>query len=410
MSKVKKWVVRGMKVFLAFLLLVILAGGGWWLTQPVVPAGAPDLQEETLASAEYRVVADSALVLIRRVAQDLGLPSVSVAVSVEGEPVWAVALGVADLSENHEAGLGTRYRAGSVSKAMTGLAAAKLVEAGKLDLDAAVRQYVPAFPAKRWEVTLRQLGSHTGGIRHYANLGASGFWTERFSKHRYASAKEALGIFKEDPLLFEPGTDFEYSTHGFTLLSAALETAAGIPCPDLLAELVWNPLGMAATRPDDYTREDPDRAVSYMALGGRLFHIEGADPSYKCGILTTPTDLVRMGGSFLTGGIIDTDLREALFSPRPLADGSQNPQGYALGWRNALVTDLLGSPDTLAVLHHGGSTPGGSSFLLLFPDGAVAAAAMTNLSLGNSWPLQRTVYQIAGLFRAVRLPPATGDE
>ncbi len=335
-------------------------------------------------------------------AGELGLPSVSIAVSLRGETVWAAALGMADVSAGYEAGLRTRYRAGSVSKAITGLAAAKLVQIGKLDLDAPVRYYVPSFPAKGWEITLRQLGSHTGGVRHYANPGGSGFWREQFSGHRYSSVDEALEIFSEDSLLFEPGTAFGYSTHGFTLLSAALEEAAGAPFPELMDELVWDPVGMVDTRLDD-GRPDPDRAVPYVALAGRLVHVEGPDPSYKWaggGILSTPTDLVRMGGAFLTDRIVNADLRVDLFSPQPLADGSPNPQGYALGWRNEIELDLLGSPDPLAVLHHGGSSPGGSSFLLLVPNGNVAAAAMTNLSLGDSWPLRSTVYEVAALFRA----------
>lgn len=402
MARVRTWLVRGLIALVALVLLLALLGGVWWLGQPAVHEGPLALQEEQIASPAYRESADSALALLAVVADELDLPSLSVAVSVDGEPVWAAALGLADVGAGRPAGLRTRYRAGSVSKSMTGLAAAELVESGALELDAPVRRYVASFPEKRWPVTVRQLGSHTGGVRHYAAQGEPGFFREQLSKHHYGSVDEALEIFAGDSLLFEPGTAFQYSTHGFTLLSAALEGASGRPFLELMAGRVWSPFGMTDTRPDDRTVEDRDRAIPYTTVRGRLLHTEGPDPSYKWaggGILTTPTDLVRMGGALLTGRVVGDSLRAALFSPRPLADGSANPQGYALGWRNGREAELLGVTDSLAVLHHGGASPGGSSFVLLVPDGAVAAAAMTNLSVRDPGPLRQAIYAVAGLFR-----------
>ncbi len=404
MGRGKRWIARGLKTLLGAFLLALLVGGAWWIGQPTLPEGGLDLNEEVLASPTYREAADSALTLIQDVAVELGLPSISVAVSVDGEPVWAASLGWADVGARRAAQPGTRYRAGSVSKSMTGLAAARLVQAGKLDLDKPVRDYLPSFPGKRWEVSSRQLSSHTGGIRHYANPGESGFFSEQFSGHHYASVEEALGIFKDDPLLFEPGAGFRYSTHGFTLLSAVMASAAEQPFLDLMSALVWTPFRMSDTRPDDLTQADPNRAVPYTPIGGRLLHLEGPDPSYKWaggGILTTPADLVRMGGALLTDQVVAPDLRQKLFTPKPLADGSANPQRYALGWRVQEEAELLEASGSLVVMNHGGSSPGGSSFLLLVPDGRVAAAAMTNLSLADPAPIRRAVYRIAGRFRQV---------
>ena len=405
--RIRKGIVRAVKLFLALAVLAVLIGAGWWMVQPSLPSIADtDPQEESLAGNEYRAAATASTALIRGVVEELGLPSLSLAVSVEGERVWAITFGFSDVSKERIAGIGTRYRAGSISKAMTGLAVAKLVEAEKLDLDRAVHEYVPTFSGKRWDVTLAQLGSHTGGVRHYANPGEPGFWSEQFSTRHYASVEEALEVFNKDPLLFKPGSDFQYSTHGFTLLSAALEVATDRPFHELMAALVWNPLGMEDTQLDDLTRIDPDRAVPYMAMGKRLIHFEGPDPSYKWaggGILSTPTDLVRMGGAVLTGRFMEMNLRNALLSPQALESGSPNPQGYALGWRNDRAAGLPESPDSLPVLHHGGSSPGGSSFLLLIPDGAVAVAAMTNLTISNPQPFRKIVYDIAGHFRAARM-------
>lgn len=402
--------IKGIGRFVLFLLGVILllamGVGTWVLFQPSISDTAHELQDEALSSAVYRQTADSALAMIQKASVELELPSVSVAVSVENEIVWAASLGMADISEKRASKLNTRYRAGSVSKSMTGLAAAKLVEMGKLDLDAPIYEYVPSFPPKKWEPSLRELASHTGGIRHYSRQGHPSFWGEVFSKHHYTSVEEALVLFKEDTLLFEPGTGFQYSTHGFTLLSAALETASGTPYLDLVSKWVWKPANMHDTRPDDLTQEDENRIIPYINLKGKYLHVEGADPSYKWaggGILTTPSDLVKMGGAFLSDQLFNKTLRDTLFIPRPLADASPNPQDYALGFRNGRESELLQTNDSLLVLHHGGASPGGSSFFLLIPDGRVAGAIMTNVSLSDSWPLRKALHEIAGMFRNQKL-------
>ena len=402
----KKWLSRFVKAVFALLAFASVLLFVWWWLQPRLPDSVPDLHDEYVASADYVSAANEASEMIREVAAELRLPSVSIAVSVNGGVKWAAALGMADLSSDRKADLRTSYRTGSVAKAMTGFAVAQLVRRQNLDLDASVREYVTSFPAKRWDVSLRQLGSHTGGVRHYADFGEPGFASEQFSKHHYATVEESLSFFKNDPLAYEPGTDFLYSTHGFTLLSAAMESATDATYPELMADIVWNPLEMRDTTTDDFTKPAPARAIPYVAIGGRAIHAEGPDPSYKWaggGLLSTPTDLVRLGSAMLLERFVTVDQREEYFTPRPLADGSANPQRYALGWRNDSQQELLESVEPLAVMHHGGSSPGGSSFILLIPNGTTSAAVMTNVSIADPWPLRKALYQIAGKFRKVQL-------
>ena len=402
-KRVLKWFGRAIKLVSVTIALAVLGTAVWWWNQPVIPGEQLQCSDEMLASEDLRDEADAALDRMKSVAEELRLPSVSIAISVDGELRWAAALGTADLANKEVATLQTRYRTGSVAKSITGFAAAKLVREGKLELDGSIHDYVPEFPAKRWEITVRQLGSHTGGIRHYADPGQPGFVDEQFSSHHYQSVEESLTIFRDDPLIYEPGTAFVYSTHGFTLLSAAMESAAGEPFPDLIDRLVWKEVEMRDTCLDDLTKATPDRAIPYLALGGRAIHVDGPDPSYKWaggGMLSTPSDLVKLGSAMFSEGFVTTEKREDVFVPQPLADGSKNPQEYTMGWRNSRETELVGSKSPIAVMHHGGQCPGGSSFILLIPDGKVAAAVMTNVSIRNPWPMREAVYRIAGEFRS----------
>ncbi len=90
------------------------------------------------------------------------VPGVSAAVVQEGDFVWSAGFGMADLENSVPATSETLYRLGSISKPITATAAMKLWERGKLDSDAPVTKYCPAFPQKPWPTTTRELPAHLG--------------------------------------------------------------------------------------------------------------------------------------------------------------------------------------------------------------------------------------------------------
>ena len=413
--KVVKW---GVVLFLGMVALFT----GWFLTRPTLPADVYDVSESPSVKALYAASADSAQAWARAVARELGLPSVSLAVGVDGEVVWASAFGQADLDEGVGASVDTPYRIASVSKAVTSVGLARLVQDGRIDVDAPVRTYVPTFPEKRWPVPVRLLAGHMGGVRHYTNRLGRTFLKETFNRERYASVTDALEIFADDSLLYEPGTGFRYSTHGFTLLSAVLEGAAGQPYLAFMDQAVFAPLGMERTGPDDGTATDPLRAVPYhmdKLIARLVFHLgppgkslrtryarpPDADPSYKWaggGLLSTASDLVRMANALMSYEFLDSATVELLWTPQLLPDGSMNPQRYGMGWRIGREAELLGLADSVRVVHHGGSSPGGSAFLLLVPAARVTVAVITNLTLSQPRPMRLEAYRIAGQFVRAR--------
>ena len=151
------------------------------------------------------------------------VPGVSVAVVQDGELLWSSGFGMADLENFVPATPFTLFRLGSISKPITATAILQLSERGKLDLDAEVQKYCPAFPKKEWPITTRELLGHLGGIRHY-NPGGKGDIPDDSAKH-FASMEESLQIFANDPLVAKPGTKFQYSTYGYTVLGCVLEGA-----------------------------------------------------------------------------------------------------------------------------------------------------------------------------------------
>ena len=201
--------------------------------------------------------------MVSQFVKDSGAPGLSVSVGMQGRLIWSRGYGYADMEQQVPVDpAATKFRVGSVAKPMTALALVKLVTQERIDIDADVRRYVPAFPQKENSFTVRQLAGHLACIRHYAG-------DEAYSRKHYSSVIESLDIFKDSPLICAPGAEWKYSSYGYNLLSAVIEQAAEKPFIDTMAESVFVPLGMTATVPDQLKELVPNRGRSTFAMKAR---------------------------------------------------------------------------------------------------------------------------------------------
>ncbi len=317
--------------------------------------------------------------------EERNLPGVSMAVGVGDELVWAEGFGRADLEQEVAVTPRTRFRIGSASKALTSVAVGMLHERGLLDLDAPVRSYLPDFPAKRWPITTRQLMGHVSGIRHYRG-------DEPYSAGHFTSVGEALAVFSADTLLFEPGTRSSYSSYGWTLVSAVVERVAGRPFLEVMRDEVLDPLGMDETVPDDVFAVVPGRTRFYLRgeSDGSLRHERYVDQSNKWaagGFLSTPSDLVRFGFSMLDAELLAPETVELLWTPVQLDSGEEVPMG--LGWR---LAEIRGR----AMIAAPGSSAGGQTSLILFPDERIVIALTSNVTGAELAPIWQAIYRSFG--------------
>ncbi len=150
-------------------------------------------------------------------------PGISAAVVQDGEFLWSAGFGMADLENSVSATSETLYRLGSISKPITATAAMELWERGKLDVDSPVQKYCPAFPPKSWPITTRELLGHLGGIRYY-HVPETPYSKSQSdpevgnTRHFENGIEGGLKFFADDPLVAQPGTHFNYSTQGYTLV------------------------------------------------------------------------------------------------------------------------------------------------------------------------------------------------
>lgn len=311
------------------------------------------------------------------------IPGLSVAVATGGRVRWSSAYGLADVENHVAARVDTVYRMASVSKPVTAVAVMQLGERGKLDLDAEIQTYVPAFPKKEWPVTPRLLLGHLSGVRSYKG-------DELQSVRHYARFADAMTVFRDDPLVCEPGAEHVYSTYGYNLLGVAVEAASGRRFGDYVRDNIFRPAGMSQCRPADLDVLIPHRARGYFKTpDGTLHNSRPADLSNKtpgAGLCGTAEDLARFAVALQAGRLVKPETL-ALMTTRQ-ATSDHKPVPYGLGWN---LTRRQGVEE----VWHAGNQQEVATLLYMRPEKRVAVALMCNMELAHLLDLAREIADAA---------------
>jgi CubicO group peptidase (beta-lactamase class C family) len=339
--------------------------------------------------------------IVRAGLTEQNLPGISVAVAVGGDIVWAEGFGWADLENRVPVAPETRFRIGTASTALTSAAVGLLLERDRLKLDEKIQTYVPEFPEKQWPVTLRQLMGHLAGVRN--DGGDEG----PLYSVRCERPVEALQHFAERSLLFEPGTQYRYSSYGWILVSAAVEAVADEPFLTFMRKQIFEPLGMDDTRADSAAEPIADRATSYFprfAADPRYGPDLMREIDYSCYagssvFLSTPSDLVRFAMATNSGKLLQPATVQLLQTSQRLASGQET--GYGLGWDLETVT--LAGKQTPLVGHDGDSLGGMVASFMTFPEHGIVVSVTSNTSYADTYSL---AVKIAQGFAEQRRSPA----
>lgn len=296
------------------------------------------------------------------------VPGLQLAVWKSGETVFSEGFGYADLEQNVPVTPGTKMRIGSVSKTLTSVAIGKLLENDKLNLEAPIQEYATYFPEKRYPISVRRVAGHTAGIRHYRG-------DEFLLNKRFDSVRESLEIFDDDTLMFEPGTDYSYSSYGWNLISAVVEESSGEPFLDYMEREVFNPLEMNNTLAE-YTDSLVTNRTSYYTLSdeGDILNAPTVDNSYKWaggGFIGTAEDLLAFGENFFWGNVLQSKTVDLLIESHELESGEKT--NYGIGWRTG--TD----EDGRRYYGHSGGSVGGTTQFVVYPDQEVIVAIIANM-------------------------------
>ncbi|RXR08774.1 class A beta-lactamase-related serine hydrolase [Pseudoxanthomonas composti] len=317
-------------------------------------------------------------------------PGASAAIMVKGELVYSAGVGLADVENQVPMTGASVHNIGSVSKVLAVVGLMQLVEQDKLKLDAQIQAYAPWFPRKQAPITVRQILTHTSGIRHYKDgeFGEGDVLMYR----QWNDIQAASQRWKDDPLLFDPGRYWNYSSYATNLLQAAMEQASGRPLEDYLRAQVWQPAGMTSTQFDIPARIVPRRAHAYEydKATGALTNTPQENVSYKFvggGVIASDEDMVRFGHALNAGKLLGKRAIAEMYRPQlkpdieafPNPDGSpaRKPPVQALIWR--VQTDGAGR----RYMAHSGSVKGTYSYLANYDQQDVVVALHVNAQGGE---------------------------
>ncbi len=304
------------------------------------------------------------------------VPGVSIAFFDRGQIAWARAYGLADIATNEPVTPDTLFQAASVSKSVTALAALRLVQEGKLNLDEDVNLKLKSWKVpdneftKIEKVTLRRLLSHTAGL---TVGGLAGYkpgeplpTTVQILNGEKPANNEAVRIDKT------PGKEFQYSGGGYVVIQLLLMDVTGKSFPALMHDLVLAPLGMTHS-----TFEEPlpknlwqSAAQSYDVkkepIQGGWFTYPAMAPA---GLWTTPSDLAHFAIEIENAYAGQSKLLSSALAHQMLA--YQSEEIYGLGV-------ALGARGHPLRFWHSGANSGYRCVFEGYPDINQGLAIMTN--------------------------------
>lgn len=346
----------------------------------------------------------TALDLLTQHKAKIRTPAISAAVAINGKIVWAGAVGWANIEKQIPATTDTQFRIGSTSKAVTATLLAKMVQDGKIDLDKPISNYYSNLPNPEWKkLTPRQLASHTSGIPDYLdNYGDLwGFYYLFKLNKRYTSVSESLEVFDDNSLLFEPGSQYHYTSFNTVLQSVVLEAVAGESFLATMREKIFKPLNMNSTGAEYELDEQNSLAGFYWNHDGQYpaFRVwQEVDLSHRLaggGFISTPSDMVKLGSAWLADDFITPETRKIFWQPQALTDGSIDEENYALGWRWANYEDEKGKVHNA---NHGGVARGSQSWLMVIPEKNMVVSVMINSNVEEFWDFGQVSMPLARLF------------
>jgi len=346
------------------------------LSVPALAAPPADI-EQRIAQVQQLGEGQKLMPLAARMAK-LKVPGVSIAVIHEGRIEWARGFGVVSVG-GPPVTEDTLFQAASISKPVFALAALHQVDAGKLELDADVNEYLKSWkvPENKFtaeqKVTLRRLLSHSAGL----TVGGFVGYEPGDPIPTTVEILNGLPPVNSPPVLVDwlPGSKLRYSGGGYVVAQLLLSDVTGEPLPKLLHDTVLAPLGMTHS-----TFEQPlpsarmgEAALPYLSNGKALANGPRIHPELAAaGLWTTPSDLARyaLGVRAALAGessvISAATAREML--TRVMGDWGLGP--------------VLGGGTSRKLFAHSGGNFGYRCFLVAYEDGE-GAVVMTNSDRGD---------------------------
>lgn len=306
-----------------------------------------------------------------------GRPGIVVLASKDGQVVFRNHYGMANLEKSLPLSTDMIFEIGSMTKQFTSTAVLQLVEQGLVRLDDPIQKYVPYFPEKAHTVTIHHLLSQTSGIPEFFDVDEDEFHILN-TKH---TPEELIAYYKDRPLNFVPGSQFEYSNSNYPLLGVVIESVSQLPLSAYFEQALFGPLGMANTSlwyqqeaenatpiPLGYRRNQHHDLVRSPPVTGSTVYAAG-------GIVSTLADLNKWNQELASPTILSKKIIKQLTKENKTLNNDKTGYGYGF-----FIENFAGYRS----IQHGGNMYGFTSTGMYLPKAEVFVCVLSNLAFENT--------------------------
>lgn len=321
-----------------------------------------------ISTASYSQELKKADELLIDMVSKKGSVGIAAGYSINGEIKWSNSAGYSCLATATPFQATTLTRIASIAKPMTAVAIMQLVEQGLIDLDTPISTYLPQYPKKeKGEITTRQLLAHTSGISQYLNT------REIENTRNFSNMEEAMRVFVDRPLLFEPGTRYYYTSYGYVVLGRLIEEVSGQTYEAYMKDHIWDRANMKNTGVEYIDQVYESKSCLYhkkkKTKTAKQNDLSNRIPAG--GFYSTLQDMLHFGNALLAGELIEAGSLEIMIQQQFVQEGNQ----YGLGW-----FFYAPKPHDNLVIGHSGEQTGCASQLMLIPNSQTVVVVLSNTS------------------------------
>jgi CubicO group peptidase (beta-lactamase class C family) len=256
----------------------------------------------------------------------------------------------------------TKFRLGSITKQFTAASILLLEQSGKLNVNDAVKKYMPDAPAAWDNITIFHLLTHTSGIPNFTS-----FSDYRKLEPFSTTVAELVARFRDKPLDFQPGEKWSYSNSGYVLLGYLLEKLSGESYARFVEDNIFKPLCMVDSGYDSNSAVIPNRASGYTRGQNGMVnagYIDMTIPLSAGALYSTTEDLLRWEQGLFGGKLLSPASLKKMTTP------FKNDYGFGLG-----IHSVNGHEE----IAHGGGIEGFNTALAYYPDDRLTVVVLGNV-------------------------------
>lgn len=326
------------------------------LASPLVEAQNLDKTVDAILSEKYKSDQPGATALIAK----------------DGKVIYRNAFGMANLELGVPMKPENVFEIGSITKQFTAVSILMLQEQGKLKVTDPLSKYMADYPEQGKNVSIHQLLNHTSGIKSYTGMPSF------MSRAREdMTPTELIDVFKNEPMDFEPGSEYAYNNSAYIILGHIIEVVSGKSYAEFIEENIFDKLGMKNSYYGSHSKIIKNRAYGYQPIDGGYRNADYLSLTlpYAAGsIMSCVDDLLLWSQAIHNNTLISEESKKLAFTEGKTTQGSRIYYGY--GWS---IDEINGTP----TIEHGGGIFGYTTYGVYVPSENLYAIVLTNTNGNN---------------------------